>query len=375
MMLYKNILKPILFRMDPERAHYLAIGGLKWAARIPGVLAACRAAIGLKTYPELETDLWGIRFQHPLGLAAGLDKNGEAVEGLASCGFAFIEVGTVTPRPQPGNDKPRLFRLPEDGALINRMGFNNDGAKAMAERLKRAKPFGIPVAINIGKNKTTPNEQAADDYKQCLRDLYDVGDFFVVNISSPNTPDLRKLQHGESLKQLLFAIKNELENLSERTGKRRKPFLVKIAPDLTDEQLDEIVATAQEVGVSGIIATNTTIARPGLTSPHRDEAGGLSGRPLKDRSTAVIRRIYEKTGGQVPIIGVGGIENGDDAYAKIRAGATMVEIYTSFIYGGPVKVREIQERLRELLKKDGFSHVSQAVGIDVRKRSAAGDSM
>jgi dihydroorotate dehydrogenase len=186
---------------------------------------------------------------------------------------------------------------------------------------------------------------------------------------------LRKLQHGESLKQLLFAIKNELENLSERTGKRRKPFLVKIAPDLTDEQLDEIVATAQEVGVSGIIATNTTIARPGLTSPHRDEAGGLSGRPLKDRSTAVIRRIYEKTGGQVPIIGVGGIENGDDAYAKIRAGATMVEIYTSFIYGGPVKVREIQERLRELLKKDGFSHVSQAVGIDVRKRSAAGDSM
>ena len=367
-MLYKNIIKPILFSMNPERAHNLAIGGLKWAARIPGALAACRAIIDVKTYPEMETDLWGIRFYHPLGLAAGLDKNAEAVEGLAACGFAFIEVGTVTPRPQPGNDKPRLFRLREDRALINRMGFNNEGSKAMAERLKRSQPFGIPIAVNIGKNKATPNERAADDYRQCLRDLYGAGDFFIVNISSPNTPDLRDLQHGESLQQLLSAVREEIRILADRVEEKPKPFLVKIAPDVSDEQLDAIVATAAAAEVSGIIATNTTVERAGLQSPLRSESGGLSGRPLKERSTAVIRRIYEKTNGSMPIIGVGGIESGDDAYEKIRAGASLIEIYTSFIYGGPGTVRAIHERLLHLLKADGFRHISEAVGVDVRGR-------
>jgi dihydroorotate dehydrogenase len=363
-MLYRKLAKPILFRMDPEKAHHLIIDGLHSASRIPGVAAALRGMYGVKRSPQLAVDLFGMHFQHPIGLAAGLDKNAKSAAGFSNIGFSFIEVGTVTPKGQAGNEQPRLFRLPPDEALINRMGFNNEGAAAMSERLKRLTDRPIPIAVNIGKNKTTPNETAHEDYRACLKELYTYGDFFVVNISSPNTPDLRALQHGDELRTLLAAVNEEMAVQAAKHGGSSKPVLVKIAPDMTNEQLSYTVDTIMESGASGIIATNTTISREGLTHSHASEAGGLSGKPVRERSTEVIRAIYQQTGGKLPIIGSGGIFTAADAYDKIRAGASLVEIYTALIYLGPDVIREIAAGLTELMRRDGFERIADAVGAD-----------
>jgi dihydroorotate dehydrogenase len=358
-----EIAKKILFRFPPEQAHTLTFGGLEWARRIPGGLALLRGIYGVEQAEERRQELFGLGFDNPVGLAAGLDKNGTAVPALSALGFGFLEVGTVTPKPQPGNDKPRLFRLVEEEAIINRMGFNNAGADAMADALKRAaRHRSIPVAVNIGKNKTTPNERAADDYCACVRRLYPWADFFVVNISSPNTPDLRALQHGDDLKHLLHAVKAEVRAQAAAAGTPEKPVLVKIAPDLTREELERIVDTTIASGVAGMIATNTTVSREGISHRYARESGGLSGRPLTARSTEVIRSIFVQTRGKLPIIGCGGIFTAADAYDKIRAGASLVEVYTGFIYRGPGMLREINRQLSALLKRDGFSNISEAVG-------------
>ncbi|MEF3302606.1 quinone-dependent dihydroorotate dehydrogenase [Paenibacillus sp. GYB003] len=361
-MIYRNLAKPILFQIDPERAHHLTVDGLGAASRLPGMASLIEAICGVKSDPATTVSLCGLTFPNPVGLAAGLDKNAKAVRGFASLGFGFMEVGTVTPRPQPGNDKPRLFRLPAEEALINRMGFNNVGAEAMAAHLKRAGRQSIPIAVNIGKNKDTPNERAEDDYRKCVRTLYPYGDFFVVNISSPNTPGLRNLQHGAELQSLVSAVKDEMKRASEAAKLPLKPVFVKIAPDVTETELEFMVESLVAGGVSGVIATNTTIGRDGLTHPHAKETGGLSGKPLTSRSTDIVRAVYRMTGGKLPIIGSGGIFTPQDAYEKIRAGASLVEVYTALIYKGPGLLRELNEGLLELLRRDGFSHISEAVG-------------
>jgi dihydroorotate dehydrogenase len=364
-LLYR-IAKSLLFRMDPEAAHHLIVDGIGAASRVPGTLPLLSAIWGVRETPDLAVDLFGFHFSHPVGLAAGLDKNAKAAAGFSRIGLSFLEVGTVTPLGQPGNEQPRLFRLPPDEALINRMGFNNEGADAMALRLGRLRRRRIPLAVNIGKNKNTPNANAADDYRACLQKLYPYGDFFVVNISSPNTPDLRALQHGDELKTLLAAVKDEVNAQADRHGDAAKPILVKIAPDNTEEQLAYMAEAIIRSGMSGIIATNTTISRQGLTHSDAGQAGGLSGRPLSLRSTEVIRSLYKITQGKLPIIGSGGIFDGDDAYDKIRAGASLVEVYTALIYRGPGVIREIHKRLRLRLKEDGFTRITQAVGADHR---------
>lgn len=361
-MLYRRMAKPIFFKMDPERAHHLVIDGMNSAARLPGGAAALKAMYGVTETPDLAVDLFGLHFPTPVGLAAGLDKNAQAVTGFSSIGFGFMEVGTVTPKGQPGNDLPRLFRLPSDEALINRMGFNNEGAEAMADRLRRLSNRPIPVAVNIGRNKITPNEEAHEDYRRCIRTLYPYADFFVVNISSPNTPDLRSLQHGSGLAFLLEQVKEEMAVQGAERGS--KSLLVKIAPDVTEAELEAMIETLANAGVDGIIATNTTVSRDGLTHRNAGETGGLSGKPLRDRSTEIIRQIYRQTGGKLPIIGSGGIFDSRDAYAKIRAGASLVEIYTALIYEGPEVNRKLHAGLRRLLKADGFGHISEAVGAD-----------
>jgi len=363
--MYKWV-KPLLFKMDPEAAHHLVVDGMGAAAKIPGTAALLKGIWGVTADEELAVDLFGLRFAHPVGLAAGLDKNAKAVAGFSRIGLSFLEVGTVTPLAQPGNDKPRLFRLPPDEALINRMGFNNDGADAMARRLARLGRRPIPVAVNIGKNKITPNERAADDYRECLKRLFPYGDFFVVNISSPNTPDLRKLQHGDELKTLLMAVADEMQSQAKRHGEAPKPILVKIAPDNDEDQLAYMAEVIRACGMSGIIATNTTLSREGLAHPSASETGGLSGRPLTRRSTEVVRSLYRMTEGRLPIIGSGGIFTARDAYDKIRAGATLVEVYTSLIYKGPGVVGEIVRGLRELLRRDGLSRLTDAIGADHR---------
>ena len=361
-LLYQKMAKPVLFRMEPERAHHLTIGGLQKAGSIPGMRSLLHGLYGVSACPELNVSLWGIDFSNPVGLAAGLDKNADAVKGLSSLGFGFMEVGTVTPRPQPGNESPRLFRLSEDKALINRMGFNNKGAEQMAEALAKSGKRSIPVCVNIGKNKTTSNEEAAEDYLSCIRTLYGQADFFTLNISSPNTADLQNLQHGEALRQLLTSVTHELDKESKNFNGKTKPVLVKISPDLTDAELESIAETVLMSGVSGIIANNTTTRREGLTNQNAKEAGGLSGTPLTQRSNEVVRRLYKITQGRIPIIGSGGIFTADDAYERIRSGASMVEIFTVLIYEGPGILRKINEGIVQRMRSDGFTSISQAVG-------------
>lgn len=354
--------KSVLFRLDPETAHHLTIRMLSAAGKVPGALPALRGMYGVPRYKELETNIFGMTYPHPIGLAAGLDKNGAAAEAFAAVGFGFVEVGTVTPKGQPGNEQPRLYRLKEHEALINRMGFNNDGAEAMASRLARCR-LPVPLWINIGKNKTTPNELAFEDYVANLRILYDYGGVFVVNVSSPNTPGLRSLQQGDDMRSLLQAVTDARDQLVEAGGKPRKPILVKIAPDLTDEQLADTVAAVSASGVDGLVATNTTLSRDDVsTHRHAGEAGGLSGKPLRERSTAVIKDVYRHTEGRLPIVGSGGIFTSDDAYEKILAGASLVQLYTALIYEGPGVIRRVAEGIRERLRRDGFRTVSEAVG-------------
>lgn len=290
---------------------------------------------------RLEKTVFGIKFPNPVGLAAGFDKDGKYFEDMSKLGFGFIEIGTVTPKPQPGNPRPRLFRLPSDHALINRMGFNNDGVDAMAKRLKKKRSTGIIIGGNIGKNKDTPNEKAIDDYMICLRTLYPLVDYFVVNVSSPNTPGLRDLQEKEPLTQLLRTLKEEIQKYEVK-----KPLLLKIAPDLTDSQLDDIVDIVLATGTDGVIATNTTISRAKLrTDTSEIGAGGLSGMPLRERSTEVIRYLVQKSKGAIPVIGAGGIFSAEDASEKLKAGASLVQVYTGLIYEGPYMIRNIKKNL------------------------------
>ena len=335
---YKAIVRKVLFNFDPEAVHHFTFRMIKLVFRLPGVPGIVRKQFSFE-HPSLEREVFGLKFRNPVGLAAGFDKNALLYDEFAGYGFGFVEVGTVTPRPQPGNPKKRLFRLKQDEAIINRMGFNNDGVDQIAARLRKRRTDVI-IGGNIGKNKVTPNENATEDYLICFEKLFEVVDYFVVNVSSPNTPNLRALQDKEPLTRLLTAL--QVRN----SGKpRSKPILLKIAPDLSDEQLLDIIDIVRDTGIAGVIATNTTISRDGLTSESKDETGGLSGKPLRERSTEVIRFLAEKSGKSFPIIGVGGIHSALDAKEKLEAGADLVQLYTGFIYEGPALVREINKYL------------------------------
>lgn len=333
-----GIIRKILFSIDPEKVHYMVMKRLQTAYNLLPMRNMLKSMYTIK-HPSLERTLWGITFPNPVGLAAGFDKDAKYTDALAALGFGFVEIGTLTPRPQPGNPKPRLFRLPADQALINRMGFNNEGSKAAAERLKHRKEK-LVIGGNIGKNKDTPNEDAIKDYEASFRDLYDVVDYFVVNVSSPNTPGLRALQDKEPLMRIL----NTLMTLNKSLG-NPKPLLLKIAPDLTNEQLDDIIEIVETTGIQGLVATNTTIDRSNLHTPAAEVeaigAGGLSGLPVRSRATEVIRYISKKSNGQIPVIAVGGIFTAADAKEKLDAGAVLVQVYTGFIYEGPATASNI----------------------------------
>nr|WP_294949058.1 quinone-dependent dihydroorotate dehydrogenase [uncultured Mucilaginibacter sp.] len=343
-----QLLKPLLFKFDPENVHYFVTRNLKRFNKMPGGTAISKAIWGSDD-KRLEREVLGLKFKNPVGLAAGFDKNAELIAEMGALGFGFVEVGTVTPLPQPGNDKPRMFRLPAEEALINRMGFNNLGVDVAAERIaayrRSLKPGETALIIggNIGKNKVTPNEDAVNDYIKCFDRLFDVVDYFVVNVSSPNTPGLRELQEKAPLMHIL----NTLQQRNSKNGVSR-PILLKIAPDLTDSQLDDIAVIVKQTGIAGIIATNTTISREGLTSKFKNETGGLSGRPLTERSTEVISYLHKVSGGAFPIIGVGGIHSAEDAVEKINAGAVLVQLYTGFIYEGPGLIGRINKKILSL---------------------------
>ncbi len=358
-----QLVRKALFAMDPEATHEWTVSALRLADQLPGGRSLLRQIFKFADH-RLEVKLWGLTFPNPVGLAAGFDKNAEVYQAFEALGFGFVEVGTLTPLAQPGNERPRLFRLSEYQAIINRMGFNNHGAAAAAQHLKNYQQAGIPVGVNIGKNKVTPNEEAAEDYKKCLEQLYPYGDYLVINISSPNTPNLRDLQETESLRQLLQAINGKAREL-EAKGAKAKPILLKVAPDMSDEQMHDVVHAAVEEGAAGIIATNTTLSREAVKHhQHANEAGGLSGRPLTERSTAWVKEIFQEVGKQVPIIGVGGIFTGEDAYAKIKAGASLVQVYTGMAYQGPGIAAQINKELLMLMAQDGFNRIEQAIGSD-----------
>ena len=341
--MYKQF-KNILFQLQPEEAHHFVTRNLKNYAAFPGV-GKLLDKFYQYNQPSLEREVFGIKFKNPIGLAAGFDKNAEYIEELNHFGFGFIEIGTVTPKPQPGNDAPRMFRLVEDEAIINRMGFNNKGVDFAVSKIRELKNReNYIIGGNIGKNKLTPNEDAVDDYIKCFNALFDYVDYFVVNVSSPNTPGLRDLQEKEPLLYIL----NYLQQYNNQNEKP-KPILLKIAPDLTDSQLDDIIDIVLESKIAGVIATNTTISREGLKSNPEivKETGGVSGKPLKNRSTEVIRYLSEKSNKAFPIIGVGGIHTAEDAKEKLEAGASLLQVYTGFIYEGPAVVKNICKGLVE----------------------------
>jgi len=338
-----QLFKPFLFLMPPEMAHYFTVRLLQFFCRLPFVGKWIENAYTYQS-SALEREVLGLKFKNPIGLAAGFDKDGRYFREMSKLGFGFIELGTVTPVAQLGNPKPRLFRLPADEALVNRMGFNNNGVEALVEELKKGKPKGLIIGGNIGKNKNTPNETAVEDYILSFRALFPFVDYFAVNISSPNTPNLRALQEKEPLTLLLAAL--QTENQKQLAP---KPILLKIAPDLSFGQIDDILEIVHQVRLDGIIATNTTIARTGLQTPASSlqniGAGGLSGAPLTSTSTAIIRYIHQKTNGNLVIIGVGGISSPRDAIEKIEAGASLIQIYTGLVYEGPTLVKKISRAL------------------------------
>ena len=344
--MYK-LIRSILFLFNPEKVHYLTASLINISLKIPGMKSLWNALF-LVDNPKLKKTVFGLEFKNPVGLAAGFDKNASMFNDLAYCGFGFIEIGTITPKAQPGNDKPRLFRLKEDGGIINRMGFNNDGVDVAIENLKKNNT-SILIGGNIGKNKVTPNENATDDYVYSFNKLFDYVDYFVVNVSSPNTPNLRELQEKEPLKQLLVSIQEQ-----NALKVSKKPILLKIAPDLTNEQLDDIIEIIEEIKLDGVIATNTTISRDNLKTSKEivDEigAGGLSGKPVKNRSTEVIKYLATKSNKSFPIIGVGGIHSAEDAIEKLEAGADLIQLYTGFIYEGPALVKKINKAILQKLK-------------------------
>jgi len=348
--LYERAARPVLFRMgrgDAETAHEWTLNRLAALTRRPRALAAVRRALAA---PDLPVEVFGLRFPNPVGLAAGMDKNGVAVDAWPALGFGFVEVGTVTWHAQPGNERPRVFRLPHSHALINRMGFNNAGARALADRLAaRKEPLPVPLGISLGKSRVTLLSEAVGDYLASLRALYPHGDYFAVNVSSPNTPGLRTLQDRDHLSELLAALQAEARRLAG-AGKPAKPILVKVAPDLADSAIAELVATCAEHGVAGLIATNTTLSRAGLDP--RDivrggQPGGLSGRPLAARARDVVAFVHRESGGRMPVIGVGGILAPEDAVRMIDAGAALVQLYTGLVYCGPALVRDTVRALAD----------------------------
>lgn len=340
--MYKFLIKPFLFLFDPEKVHHFVFSLIKLGATIPGKLWSWRLMFKV-TDSRLKRTVFGLEFDNPVGLAAGFDKDAKLFNELSAFGFGFIELGTLTPVGQAGNPKPRLFRLPQDNSLINRMGFNNDGVENAVKRLKKRKT-SIIIGGNIGKNKLTPNEKAVDDYEITFNSLFDVVDYFVVNVSSPNTPGLRELQEKEPLSNLL----NHLQKLNSSKS-NRKPILLKIAPDLTNDQLDDIIEIILVTKLDGLIATNTTIDRSSLKTPSEIVetigAGGLSGQAVKKRSTEVISYIAKKSNNAFPIIGVGGIHSAEDAIEKLEAGAALVQIYTGFVYEGPALIKRINKKI------------------------------
>jgi dihydroorotate dehydrogenase len=359
--MFWNLIRPWLFSLDPENAHHFAFRNMGVVQNISLLRNQIERNLKVES-PLLKSRVFGFDFNNPVGLAAGFDKNALLLPIWKALGFGFAEVGTITPFPQPGNPQPRLFRLPVDKAVINRMGFNNEGADAIRERLLELLRKGswpqFPVGINFGKNKSTKLEDALNDYLKLVDSFLDVGDYFVINVSSPNTPGLRELQEKSKLNEIFEAVQKRIH---ARLKMDARPLLVKVAPDLEFSQLDDVLELCLKHKLAGIIATNTTLSRSGIQTPI-NEAGGLSGKPLRDRSTEIIKHIYKKTEGKLPIIGVGGIFNGADAYEKIKAGASLVQIYTGFIYEGPTVIRRINRELMDLLSRDGIKSVSDAVG-------------
>ena len=345
--MYKSLLRPLFFKFDAENVHHFTFSAIRFASKIPGFNSVVKSLYKVDD-SLLETEVFGLKFPNPVGLAAGFDKDAKLYSELSSFGFGFIEIGTLTPKPQAGNPKTRLFRLKEDQAIINRMGFNNGGVVEAAARLRNNK--NVLIGGNIGKNKDTPNENAVDDYLICFNELYEVVDYFVVNVSSPNTPNLRQLQEKEPLKALLKTLQENNISKSQSVNKKSKPILLKIAPDLTNEQLLDIIEIVKESQIAGVIATNTTISRDGLLSENKSETGGLSGKPLKNRSTEVIRFLSRNNDNAFPIIGVGGIHSAADAMEKLEAGASLVQLYTGFIYEGPKLVKDINMKILQQRK-------------------------
>jgi dihydroorotate dehydrogenase len=337
--MFYSAIRKVFFKFDPEAIHELTIKGFKATGATPLNM------LYKQTVPNKPVEVMGIKFPNPVGLAAGLDKNGECIKAFEALGFGFVEVGTVTPRPQPGNDKPRIFRLPEANAIINRMGFNNKGVDYLVDQVIKANFSGV-LGINIGKNKDTPDENAKDDYIHCMRKVYDFATYITVNISSPNTPGLRSLQYGDALNELLSALKAEQTSLAEKYGKY-VPVAVKIAPDLSEEEVNSIAECLIANNIDGVIATNTTLARDKVSHlPFGNEQGGLSGAPVKEQSTKVIQLLAKALDNKLPIIGVGGIACGADAEEKIAAGAKLVQVYTGFIYQGPQLIKDIVQSLK-----------------------------
>jgi dihydroorotate dehydrogenase len=359
-----RILRAPLFALPAERAHHLTVTALRGALATRAARTATRRILAVDDV-SLRSRVFGIEFPSPVGLAAGFDKSGTAFNALGALGFGFVEIGTVTAEPQPGNPRPRLFRLPDDGALLNRMGFNNPGASAVAARLAK-EPAEVVLGINIGKSKITPLERSTEDYLRSLDQLIGFARYLVVNVSSPNTPGLRSLQDAEPLRELLGAVVRRARANRSGEGAAAVPVLVKIAPDLTDAQIEEAVGIATDEGVSGIVAVNTTISRDGLRTPAATleslGAGGISGAPLEKRARAVVRHIHRTTSGRIPIIGVGGIRTPDSAWEMIRAGASLVQIYSGFVYEGPGVVRRINEGILQRMRRAGMASIAEAVG-------------
>lgn len=332
--MFYPLIRKVLFQFNPETIHDLTITGLKVTGKSP------LSVFYKQNVQDKPVTVMGITFPNPVGLAAGLDKNGECLRAFSAMGFGHVEVGTVTPRPQPGNPKPRIFRLPPAEGIINRMGFNNKGVDYLVSQVQAANFKGV-VGINIGKNKDTPEENAKDDYLHCMRKVYDLATYIAINISSPNTPGLRSLQYGEALDELLSALKSEQKVLAEKYGKY-VPIAVKIAPDLSDDEIKSIAKSLVDNGIDGVIATNTTLSREGVEDlQHGNEQGGLSGQPVKEKSTQVIKKLSEALDNKLPIIGVGGIASSEDANEKLQAGASLVQVYSGFIYQGPPLIKEI----------------------------------
>lgn len=375
-MLYRSLLRRLLFCLPPETAHELALHFLASAPSLAKLFSASpnKASAG-------EIHRFGLKFPNPVGLAAGFDKDGIALQGLAALGFGFIEAGTVTFHPQPGNERPRLFRLPRDQALINRAGFNNNGALAFAQRVAAVSTQHRKyiLGVSIGKSKVAAFEHATDDYLKSFEIVYSVADYVAVNVSSPNTPGLRDLQQAKQLEELLVSLQRRNEELSHQNGRSENlPLLVKISPDITSGELAEIATVVRSIGVSGIIATNTTTGRAGLKSSTQEiqacGTGGLSGPPLRARSNSMIAELYQLTAGTVPIIGVGGIFTAQDAWEKICAGASLVQLYTGFIYQGPGIVADINQGLKEIMDRKGISSLDEAVGTKAKEIAVSATS-